>query len=115
MKLFNTVSTKEHVFKPLLSYNKEDIENIYSIYPNIFENTRFYPLGMDATGNYVYYDLLNNKFVLFNHNTYKAEEIINYSHNVTNSKQHKKPLYNHKIVILGGFCIMFHIILLRSF
>ncbi len=75
-KLFNTEDGHEHVFKSLLSYNREDIENIYSVYPNIFENMNFYPLGLDATGNFVCYDRLTNKYVLLNHNTNEVVNIL---------------------------------------
>ena len=45
-KTFNTDCSKEYVFKALLSYNEDDAENIYTIYASVFENTKFYPIGI---------------------------------------------------------------------
>ena len=71
-----TETKQEYVFKSLLSYNKDDLENIYSVYPESFKSTKLYPLGTDAAGNFVCFDYCNNKYVLLNHETNKLEAII---------------------------------------
>lgn len=76
LKLFNTDKGKEHVFRSLLSYNQEDTDSIYTVFPQLFENTSLYPIGMDASGNYVCFDYSEKKYVLLNHETNSKEAII---------------------------------------
>lgn len=75
-KLFNTDKRKEYVFKSLLSYNTEDSDNIYTVYPKLFENTSLYPIGIDASGNFVCFDYSEQKYILFNHETASKEKIL---------------------------------------
>lgn len=76
IKLFDTDKAKEYVFKALLSYNEEDTENIYKIYPGEFADTMLYPIGTDASGNFVCFDRKNEKYVLWKHESNKQELII---------------------------------------
>jgi len=71
-----TPAVREYVFKSLLSYNKEDKETVYDIYSNLFINSTLYPLGSDAAGNFVCYDVAEGKLKLYNHETDKTEDII---------------------------------------
>ncbi len=75
-KVIVTSNHKEYVFKSLLSYNASDKETIYSVYPDVFRGTSLYPIGSDAAGNFVCYDLSNNHMVLYNHETDKTEDIV---------------------------------------
>lgn len=76
-----TESQKEYVFKALLSYNKNDRENIYNIYPALFENTSLYPIGSDTAGNFLCFDTDSKKYVLWirdeNHETAYIETVTN--------------------------------------
>ena len=72
-----TSKNKEYVFKALLSYNKNDSETIYKIYPELFGKTSLYPIGSDAAGNFICYDTNAMKYVLFNHETETVEIIKN--------------------------------------
>lgn len=75
-KLFDTDASKECVFKSLLSYNQNDIENIYIIYPYLFKNNTLFPIATDAAGNFICYDTYNGIYVLFKHETNKIEKIV---------------------------------------
>ena len=70
-----TSENREYVFKSLLSYNKNDLETIYDVYPEVFSNTSLYPIGSDAAGNFVCFDTSSKKYVFFNHETEKVETI----------------------------------------
>lgn len=74
-KLFNTDKGKGYVFKSLLSYNDEDKENIGKVYPRLFEGTTLYPIGSDASGNFVCYDMVSKQYILLKHET-NSREII---------------------------------------
>ena len=71
-----TIEGKEYVFKSMLSYNLEDKETIYMVYPELFEDTGLYPIASDAAGNFICYDLKTKKYKLYNHETGVAEDII---------------------------------------
>ena len=71
-----TSDNREHVFKALLSYNINDLESIYSIYPAVFNDTNLYPIGTDPAGNYVCYDYVNKKFMFLDHETGLVTEIV---------------------------------------
>lgn len=74
--VFNTNKSKERVFKSLLSYNSEDRENIYSVYPHMFRGTELYPIGTDAAGNFICIDLQNdNTLILWEHESRRKELI----------------------------------------
>ena len=54
-KDFYTVGGHEYVFKSLLSYNENDLETVYRIYPDLFQGTQLYPIGSDPAGNFICY------------------------------------------------------------
>lgn len=73
---FDTEKSKDHVFKSLLSYNKEDRETIYDYYSLVeFDEFNLYPIGMDSAGNFVCINLLNFNLVMLNHENNKIEKI----------------------------------------
>lgn len=53
---FNTQTQKEQVFKSLLSYNKNDLDNIYDIYDN---EINLLPFATDSAGNIIFIDLID--------------------------------------------------------
>ncbi len=77
LKLFYTASGKQYVFKSLFSYNKQDKDNIYMIYPNLFNNKRtLYPIGIDSAGNFICIDYDTNQYVLWEQESDLTEKII---------------------------------------
>lgn len=70
-----TKSHKEYVFKSMLSYNKDDKETIYSVYPELFKETNLFPIASDAAGNFICYDLKSKRYALYNHEIGKSEDI----------------------------------------
>ena len=74
-KAIITDANREYVFKAMLSYNEADKETIYSIYPELFKETNWFPFASDAAGNFVCYDLKKKRCILYNHETDQAEEI----------------------------------------
>ena len=48
-----TNTKREYVFKSLLSYNKNDKETIYNVYPDLFKEVPLYPIGTDSAGNFI--------------------------------------------------------------
>lgn len=77
-KLFDTDKGKEYVFKSLLSYNEEDTECIYKVFPELFYGTALYPIGTDASGNFICFDIAEQKYALLKHET-NAKEYIQWS------------------------------------
>ena len=75
-KDFTTDKGREYVFKSLLSYNIEDAECIYDVYPSLFKATSLYPIGTDASGNFICYDWNTQKYVLLKHETNTIENIV---------------------------------------
>lgn len=75
-KIFDTNDSKEYVFKALLSYNENDAENIYAVYPDLFVGTDLYPIGTDSSGNFICFNLKQHDYVLLNHETNNVEKII---------------------------------------
>ncbi len=71
-----TSDHKEHVFKSLLSYNTNDMETIYTVYPQFADRREIYPIGTDPAGNYICYDIAKEKFVFLDHETDHTVEII---------------------------------------
>ena len=71
-----TVNNREYVFKTLLSYNADDIETIYRVYPEPFRKLGLLPVASDAAGNYVCFDQTTNFWVLYNHETDRVERIV---------------------------------------
>ncbi len=74
-KLFYTNNGNEYVFKSLLSYNADDVECIYKVYPHLFRGTSLYPIGTDSAGNFVCYDTINEWYVLLKHETSQQEKL----------------------------------------
>ncbi len=71
-----TETNKEYVFKNLLSYNDNDLDNVYSFYPSMFENKNIYPLAMDSSGNFICYEFSSEKIILLNHESGQIEIIV---------------------------------------
>ena len=71
-----TDAGREYVFKSLLSYNQDDKETIYTIYPELFIDSYLFPIGSDSAGDFICYDLKKQRLVLLNHETNKIEIII---------------------------------------
>ena len=73
---FDSPSEKEHVLKKLLSFKKEDVENIYKA-KTVVDNddTSLFPLANDPSGNLIC--LKNNKIVYWHHETGTAEFLAN--------------------------------------
>ncbi len=74
-KDFYTVDGHEAVFKSLLSYNENDLETVYRIYPDVFQGTQLYPIGSDPAGNFICYDINQKNYTLWNHETNSTETI----------------------------------------
>ena len=73
---FDTDAFSSRQFKCLFSYNEGDAESIYKYWPIIEHPEGFYPIGTDCGGNVVYYDILGDRYLLFDHETGRAETII---------------------------------------
>ena len=72
---FNLKNGQEKVFQSLLSYNKDDLVNIYEIYP-LFIESNLYPIGIDPAGNFICVEKENtSNFIWLNHETAKQEPI----------------------------------------
>ena len=73
---FDTERTSGYVFQSLFSYNVEDRCTIYAVYPDMFENTSLFPIGLESAGNIVCYDQDKQQYVLWNHENDKCEKIL---------------------------------------
>lgn len=72
--VFDTDKSRERVFKSLLSYNPDDRETIFSVYPQLFRGTHLYPIGTDAAGNFICLDLQNgDQLILWEHESGRKE------------------------------------------
>ena len=68
------VGDKERVFKKLLSYNKEDRENIFSFIDVLSrEMPCLFPIASDPSGNFIC--LYDGKIVFFEHEISKVQYI----------------------------------------
>ena len=76
-KDFSTNKGEGYVCKNLLSFNEKDKESVYKFYPDMFRGTTLFPFAMDASGNFVCYDMKKRKYVLWKHET-DSVEIIKY-------------------------------------
>lgn len=76
VKRIVTIEGTEYAFKSLLSYNKDDLETIYSVYPTLFKETPLFPIGSDGAGNFICYQMDSKNYVLWNHETGREEKII---------------------------------------
>lgn len=70
---FDTENNKERVFKCLLSYNKDDRENIY-IYDDLFR-INYIPFANTPSGDVICLNVKNQKIELYLHETDKFEFI----------------------------------------
>lgn len=75
-KSYFIVNDKERIFKKLLSYNEEDIENIYP-YIDILRkvNKDLFPIASDPGGNFIC--LAEGKIVYWEHELRKYEVVSN--------------------------------------
>ena len=71
-----TSTGREYVFKAMLSYNRQDKETIFNVYPELFQGTSWFPVASDAAGNFVCFDLKSKKYILLNHETGEGEIIV---------------------------------------
>ncbi len=73
-RFFDTDFSKEHELKTLLSYDKRDIENIFSAFAVIRkENENLIPIANDPAGNLICLD--NGNVVFWKHETNEMETI----------------------------------------
>ena len=70
-----TDTKREYVFKSLVSFNDSDKESITKYYSNFFKERDLFPIGSDAAGNFICYNVKTKKYVLYNHETDKTEII----------------------------------------
>lgn len=63
-KVFKTTSGKEHMLKSFLSFNHEDVENIFSVNKWLSKDLKnnYFAIASDPAGNYIVY---NSKFELY--------------------------------------------------
>ena len=73
-RFFDTDFSKEHELKTLLSYDKRDIENIFSAFAVIRkENEKLIPIANDPAGNLICLD--GGNVVFWKHETNELETI----------------------------------------
>jgi cell wall assembly regulator SMI1 len=75
--IFSTQSGKEVEMKALLSYNKQDIENIYKVI-NYFKeqyNGKLLPFATEPSGDYFCLNLDTHSIVYWEHETNEISEI----------------------------------------
>lgn len=73
-RLFDDGKSKKHEMKTLLSYNRSDIENVYSAFEVLKEiDSKLIPFANDPAGNLICYD--GSKVVYWNHETDEIEPI----------------------------------------
>lgn len=73
-KIFDTEVSKEKIFKDLISYNREDEENIYQ-FEELFR-INLIPFGLDPSGNILCLDD-DKKVILYLHETQEKEFVAN--------------------------------------
>lgn len=73
---FDSSSGKEHVMKKLLSFKREDVENVYTAKAVVdSDDSTLFPLANDPFGNLIC--LQNNKIVYWHHETGDVEFLAN--------------------------------------
>ena len=79
LDIIKTVEGEELEVKALLSFNKEDVENIYNVINYFKEHfqVRIVPIATEPSGNYFCINLTNNSIVYWNHETNKETLISN--------------------------------------
>ena len=71
---FDSEKTRGLEFKKLLSYNTEDMENIYTFIDVVqTEYRNLFPIASEPSGDFICLDLSNNTVVHFNHETTTTE------------------------------------------
>lgn len=72
---FDTNKTKEREMKSLLSFNKEDKENIWSVNEWVKSdlNNIFIAFAIDNFGNLICFDVNNDSIVFWNHENNETE------------------------------------------
>ena len=74
--VFDSPNAKEHVLKKLLSFNKEDIENVYEAKTVVDNDDKsLFPLANDPSGNLIC--LKESKIVYWHHETGEVEFLAN--------------------------------------
>ena len=73
-KIFYNEVSKEKIFKDLISYNREDEENIYQ-FEELFR-INLIPFGLDPSGNILCLDD-DKKVILYLHETQEKEFVAN--------------------------------------
>ena len=71
--VFDTTCSKERVLKSLISYNKEDKENIY-LYTEVFDK-KLLPFAVTEFGDLICYNEKSNEIDLYLHEQDKCEKI----------------------------------------
>lgn len=76
---FDTDIEEGHVFDALLSFNNEDLDNIYSSIDGIefFPYDTLAPIALDPFGNFICYDKRTLQLKFWNHETGETEFIAN--------------------------------------
>jgi cell wall assembly regulator SMI1 len=73
---FDSPKSKEHVLKKLLSFKKDDIENVYKAKAVVDNDDKsLFPLANDPSGNLIC--LKNNIIVYWHHETGEVEFLAN--------------------------------------
>ena len=72
---FDAKDTKEHVIKTLLSYNENDIENVFTAFAALKESDidKIFPFANDPAGNLICMN--GSEVVLWNHETGTTEKV----------------------------------------
>lgn len=73
LKFYDLPNEKDKEFKTLLSFNEDDIENVYKYYPLDSFDKSLIPFASDPAGNY--FVLKDNEIYLWNHETDRVEKI----------------------------------------
>ncbi len=66
------IGQTERVFGGVLSFNVEDMENVYSVL-NIFNDKNIIPFARDSFGNYFCYNCKDNLIYFWNHELRELE------------------------------------------
>lgn len=75
-RFFDDEESKSHEMKTLLSYNRSDMENVYSAFKVLKEiDSKLLPFANDPAGNLICYD--GSKVVYWNHETDELETVAN--------------------------------------
>ena len=75
LNIFDTEVSQGHVFKKLLSFNQEDLENIYDAIEALkAEKNYLFPFASDPAGNFICVDA-SGTIVYWQHETSSVEKI----------------------------------------